>query len=318
MWVAHIKKCVPGAGPTLFFDVSTLHRHQAPPEPVRHAPNERRVLRHCASLNCARLPRCRDRHRQAQPIICVTFWAVTSSLWVPISLFLSLPPFLLYRHRLWPVHKRADRLQDAHFGRPKRGSKMAQTLFFSFFWVEYCCLFTILCAGAYFAYVWAQSPNLFKCSDSLGHLCSYCCMTHVNQWRSYLHNAMQINLGQRVRAHLTVIRSKFYLNKNRICLPRTSISRQKSFSSQCPDNRGYLQLSDTERREPCNGPILIYRIENFGQFGDTNPSQYGEFLYESVNRHINSPNWLVWPFCQIDCPSIRQIDLLPPAMFRHP
>ena len=29
------------------------------------------------------------------------------------------------------------------------------------------------------------------------------------------------------------------------------------------------------------GPMSIWRIEYFGQFGDTYPSQYGEFLCES-------------------------------------
>ena len=64
----------------------------------------------------------RDRHGQARPIICVPFWALMSSLCVTISLFLPLPPFLLYRHRLWPVQKRADRFQGAHF----RLKKVAQ------------------------------------------------------------------------------------------------------------------------------------------------------------------------------------------------
>ncbi len=80
-----------------------------------------------------RLTKCRDRHRRARPIICVPFWAVMSSFCVSISLFLSLPPFLLYRHRLWPVHKRADQVQGAHFGLKKSCPKMIKINFFGFF-----------------------------------------------------------------------------------------------------------------------------------------------------------------------------------------
>ncbi len=74
----------------------------------------------------------RDRHRRARPIICVPFWAVTSSLCVSISLFLSLPPFFLYRHRLRPVHKRADQVEDAHFDCPKYHPKWPR-LFYTYF-----------------------------------------------------------------------------------------------------------------------------------------------------------------------------------------
>ncbi len=54
-------------------------------------------MRHCASLICAKQStRCRDLHRQARPIICVPFWAITSSLCLSISLFLSPPLSLPY------------------------------------------------------------------------------------------------------------------------------------------------------------------------------------------------------------------------------
>ena len=79
-----------------------------------------------------RLTKCRDRHRRARPIICVPFWAVMSSFCASISLFLSLPPFLLYRHRLRPVHKRADQVQGAHFGLKKSCQKMTKNNFYGF------------------------------------------------------------------------------------------------------------------------------------------------------------------------------------------
>ncbi len=69
------------------------------------------------------LTKCRDRHRQARPIISAPFWAITSSFCDSISLFLSLPPFFHYRHRLRPVHKRADRLERPHFGLIKGAQK---------------------------------------------------------------------------------------------------------------------------------------------------------------------------------------------------
>ena len=55
-----------------------------------------RKLRNLRHVNfCKTLTKCRDRHGQARPIICVVFWAITSSLCVSISL-LSLPLFFSY------------------------------------------------------------------------------------------------------------------------------------------------------------------------------------------------------------------------------
>ncbi len=55
-----------------------------------------RKLRNLRHVNfCKTLTKCRDRHGQARPIICVGFWAITSSLCVSISL-LSLPLFFSY------------------------------------------------------------------------------------------------------------------------------------------------------------------------------------------------------------------------------
>ncbi len=48
----------------------------------------------------------------------------------------------------------------------------------------------------------------------------------------------------------------------------------------------------------------IWRLENFGQFGDTNPSQYGEFLYESVNRHI------YWVWVGVHCHKIEVVGMI--------
>ncbi len=50
----------------------------------------------CATQTCAKTLRFRDRHRRARPIICALFWAITSSLCVSISLFLSPPLSLPY------------------------------------------------------------------------------------------------------------------------------------------------------------------------------------------------------------------------------
>ncbi len=54
----------------------------------------------------------------------------------------------------------------------------------------------------------------------------------------------------------------------------------------------------------------IWRIENFFQFGDTIPSQYGEFLYEyeyecmSVNRHI------YWVWVGVHCHKIEVVGMI--------
>ncbi len=108
-------------------------------------------------------------------------------------------------------------------------------------------------------------------------------MTHVNQWRSYSHNAMQINLGQHVRAHLTVIRSKFYLNKNRICLPRTSISRQKIL----------FQSMSRQQRVPAT---FRHRKEGTLKWTDFNLSNR---KFRSIWRHQPQSIWwiFVWE-CQ--------------------
>ncbi len=70
------------------------------------------------------LTKCRDGHEQARPMICVSFWAIPGSLCVSISLFVSHSLFFLYRHRLGPVHKRADRLERPFFLAPKNTQKM--------------------------------------------------------------------------------------------------------------------------------------------------------------------------------------------------
>ncbi len=117
------------------------------------------------------LTKCRDRHGQARPIICVPFLAVMSSLCVSISLFVSHSLFFLYRHRLWPVHKRADRLLGAHFGGPKKRFKNGQGSFPPFLGgILSCNLFTISWAGALLQ-KYGRNLATFKCSDSLGHLC---------------------------------------------------------------------------------------------------------------------------------------------------
>ena len=76
--------------PTLFFDVAALLRGtslQAQPEPPVIDPLDLRNLRN-VNLRTG-LTKCRDRLGQARPIICVPFKAITSSLCVFISLFVS-------------------------------------------------------------------------------------------------------------------------------------------------------------------------------------------------------------------------------------
>ena len=64
----------PGHGPTLFFDVAALlcgASLQALSEPPVIDPLDLRNLRNINS--CTGLTKCRDRHGQARPIICVSF-----------------------------------------------------------------------------------------------------------------------------------------------------------------------------------------------------------------------------------------------------
>ncbi len=156
------KKMCARHGPTLQLDVAALRRHaplQAPPELAVIDPLG---LRNLHNVNLRKgLTKCRHRHGQARPIICVPFRAITSSLCVSISLFPSFPPFLRYGHRLRPVHKRADRLRGAHFGRPKKGSKMPQAYFFLFFLWVFCLVVYLLFHGpAQYRKKGAQSCNL--------------------------------------------------------------------------------------------------------------------------------------------------------------
>ncbi len=82
--------------PYLTLDVATLHRRaplQAPLEPPVIDPLDLRNLR---NVNLRKgLTKCRDRHGQARPIICVPFQAITSSLCVSISLLVSPSLFFL-------------------------------------------------------------------------------------------------------------------------------------------------------------------------------------------------------------------------------
>ena len=117
---AYSKKCAPDSGPTLQLDVPAPGLPQitlcAGKKEVITPLNLRKLR---SVIYRQRLTKCRDRDRRARPIICVPFWAIMSSLSVSLSLFLSLPPFFLYRHRLRPVHKRVDRLERPHFGLKK-------------------------------------------------------------------------------------------------------------------------------------------------------------------------------------------------------
>ncbi len=132
--------------PYLTLGVTALRRNAPlqPPEWEAIYTLDLRNLRHIKLRKG--LTKCRDRRGQARPIICVLFWAITGSLCLPLSLFVSHSLFFLYRHQLWPVHKRGDQVQGAHFGCPKRGSKMAQAYFFSFFGM-YFVLFTYYFMG---------------------------------------------------------------------------------------------------------------------------------------------------------------------------
>ncbi len=67
--------------------------------------------------------KCRDRHRRAQPIICVPFWTITSSLCLNLSFSVSPSLSLLQPHQLRPVHKHTDRLNCPHHGPPKKYQK---------------------------------------------------------------------------------------------------------------------------------------------------------------------------------------------------
>ncbi len=101
---ANNKKCAPDSGPTLQLDVVALRRHaprHAPPKKEEIDPLDLQNLR-IVSLRQG-LTKCRDRHRRARPIICVTFWAAISSLCVAISLFVSPFLFFLNRHQLAQV-----------------------------------------------------------------------------------------------------------------------------------------------------------------------------------------------------------------------
>ena len=73
--------------PYLTTDVAVLCRYSQlqSPKPVREGSF---YLRHFGAIQTHdRLTIARNRHRQARPIICVPFWAITSSLCVSISLF---------------------------------------------------------------------------------------------------------------------------------------------------------------------------------------------------------------------------------------
>ncbi len=94
---AHIKKCVPDSVSTLQLNVAN-----APPRTTPGGTPEWEVtytldLRNLRHVNLRKgVTKCRDRHRRARPIICVSFWAVMSSLCVAISLFIPFPYFLPY------------------------------------------------------------------------------------------------------------------------------------------------------------------------------------------------------------------------------
>ncbi len=66
----------------------------------------------------------------------------------------------------------------------------------------------------------------------------------------------------------------FHLSHKKVLLHRVSVFCSFMFISPYRLIRCYLVAPWA-----C-GPMSIWRIENFSQFGDTNPSQYGEFLCE--------------------------------------
>ena len=90
------KKIAPDSGPTLQLDVgapqSTTYAKCAGIKEVID-PLHLRNLRNVKLRQG--LTKCRDRHGQARPIICVPFWAITRSLCVSMSIFVSPSLFCL-------------------------------------------------------------------------------------------------------------------------------------------------------------------------------------------------------------------------------
>ena len=95
--VAHIIKNVRQTPVALPYklNVAALRRHTLiqPPEWEAIYTLDLRNLRHIKLRQG--LTKCRDRHGRAWPIICVPFWAITSSLCVSISIFVSPSLFFL-------------------------------------------------------------------------------------------------------------------------------------------------------------------------------------------------------------------------------
>ncbi len=95
--IIYNKKFAPDSGLTLQLDVPALRRQalrQTPPKKELIDPLDLRNLR-IVKLRPG-LTKCRNRHKRAWPIICASFWAITSSLCVSISLFcLSLSLYLI-------------------------------------------------------------------------------------------------------------------------------------------------------------------------------------------------------------------------------
>ncbi len=144
----------------LKLNVTALRRH-APLQPPETALDKRRVLRQPGLRHTLpKLPKHRDRHGQARPIICVPFWAITSSLCVSISFFglsfslpftgTDLPKYISARIKLMVPILVAQ----------KKGSKMDTA--FLYFWVSSLSLSYFLFQPFFNTIQIKQEQTLFK------------------------------------------------------------------------------------------------------------------------------------------------------------